>query len=47
MTDPVIQQAETTAVGLGTKAIAWLKVHWYSFGIGAGVGYVLHLGKFW
>jgi len=47
MTDPTVQAAETTAVGLGTKAWNWLKVHWYSFSIGAGVGYVLHLGKFW
>lgn len=41
MTDPIVTQAETTAKTLGQKAWAWLKVHWYSFGIGAAAGFLI------
>jgi len=38
MTDPTIQNTETALAGLRTKAWAWLKAHWYAFGIGAVAG---------
>ena len=42
MTDPTLQNAE----GIAAKAWAWLKLHWYAFGIGAAAGVLLgHL--FW
>jgi len=41
MTDPIVNEAEATAKTLGQKALAWLKVFWYQFLIGVGVGALL------
>lgn len=38
MADPTVSKIETAAQAQGNKAIAWLKVHWYAFLIGAAAG---------
>jgi len=49
MTDPVkpvIDALEASGQRQGSKAWAWLKVHWYAAGIGAAAGAIVgHL--FW